>query len=167
MHHTSITVAFVCWCAFRSTHYSFSGGQRPCAYVANESTLNSFLTLRLEGIKQAKCVRELKQQRRRQQPERENAFKPYDQHLISHLLLLLISYRSSGKKLIKFQGNSFCVIMSTIHMAPLCVTNFLLLRSSMEDVKIRRQIFLLELGYSPEKISFPSIDRGPNERDRV
>ena len=87
--------------------------------------------------------------------------------LISHLLLIFISYRSSGEKLIKFQGNSFCVIMSTIHMAPLRVTNFLLLRSSMEEVKIRRRIFLWELGYSPEKMNFPSIDRGPNERDRV
>ena len=28
-------------------------------------------------------------------------------------------------------------------------------------------VFLLELGYNPEKLNSPSIDQGPNERDRV
>ena len=34
----------------------------------------------------------------------------------SHLLPLFISYRSSGEKLIKYQANSSCVIMSVILM---------------------------------------------------
>ena len=38
------------------------------------------------------------------------------QNLNSHLLPLLISYRSSGEKLIKYQANSSCVIMSVILM---------------------------------------------------
>ena len=37
----------------------------------------------------------------------------------SHLLPLFISYRSSGEKLIKYQANSSCVIMSLILMTPL------------------------------------------------
>ena len=37
----------------------------------------------------------------------------------SHLLSLFISYRSSGEKLIKYQANSSCVIMSVILMTTL------------------------------------------------
>ena len=37
----------------------------------------------------------------------------------SHLLPLFISYRSSGEKLIKYQANSSCVIMSVILMTTL------------------------------------------------
>ena len=37
----------------------------------------------------------------------------------SHLLSLFISYRSSGEKLIKYQANSSCVIMSVILMITL------------------------------------------------
>ena len=43
-------------------------------------------------------------------------FKPQDQNLNSHLLPLFISYKSSGEKLIKYQANSSCVIMSVILM---------------------------------------------------
>ena len=41
------------------------------------------------------------------------------QNLNSHLLPLFISYRSSGEKLIKYQANSSCVIMSLILMTTL------------------------------------------------
>ena len=41
-------------------------------------------------------------------------FKPKDQNLNSHLLPLFISYRSSGEKIIKYQANLSCVIMSII-----------------------------------------------------
>ena len=44
---------------------------------------------------------------------------PQDQNLNSHLLILFISYRSSGEKLIKYQANSSCVIMSVILMTTL------------------------------------------------
>ena len=37
----------------------------------------------------------------------------------SHLLLLFISYKSSGEKLIKYQADSSCVIMSVILMTTL------------------------------------------------
>ena len=37
----------------------------------------------------------------------------------SYLLPLFISYRSSGEKLIKYQANSSCVIMSVILMTTL------------------------------------------------
>ena len=37
-------------------------------------------------------------------------------NLNSHLLSIFISYRSSGEKLIKYQANSFCVIMLVILM---------------------------------------------------
>ena len=37
-------------------------------------------------------------------------------NLNSHLLPLFISYRSSGEKLIKYQANSSCVIVSVILM---------------------------------------------------
>ena len=46
-------------------------------------------------------------------------FKPLDQDLNSRLLLLFISYRSSGEKLIRYQANSSCVIMSVILMTTL------------------------------------------------
>ena len=46
-------------------------------------------------------------------------FKPQDQNLNSHLLPLFIFYRSSGEKLIKYQANSSCVIMSVILMTTL------------------------------------------------
>ena len=39
-----------------------------------------------------------------------------DQNTNSHLLPLFISYRTSGEKLIKYQANSSCVIMSVILM---------------------------------------------------
>ena len=42
-----------------------------------------------------------------------------DQNLNSHLLPLAISYRISGEKLIKYQANSSCVIMSVILMTTL------------------------------------------------
>ena len=42
-----------------------------------------------------------------------------DQNLRSHLLLVIIPCRSSGKKLIKYQANSSCVIMSVILMTTL------------------------------------------------
>ena len=41
-----------------------------------------------------------------------NPLNPQDQNLKSHLLPLFISYGSSGEKLIKYQANSSCVIMS-------------------------------------------------------
>ena len=47
------------------------------------------------------------------------SFKPEDQNLNSHLLLLFISYRSSEEKVIKYQANSSCVIMSVIVMTTL------------------------------------------------
>ena len=47
------------------------------------------------------------------------SFKPVDQNLNSHLLLLFISYRSSEEKVIKYQANSSCVIMSVIVMTTL------------------------------------------------
>ena len=37
----------------------------------------------------------------------------------SHLLPLFISYKSSGEKLIKYQADSSCVIMSVILMTTL------------------------------------------------
>ena len=40
-------------------------------------------------------------------------------NLNSHLLPLFISYRSSGEKLIKYQANSFCVIIVVILMTTL------------------------------------------------
>ena len=40
-------------------------------------------------------------------------------NLNSHSLPLFISYRSSGEKLIKYQANSSCVIMSVILMTTL------------------------------------------------
>ena len=46
-------------------------------------------------------------------------FKPEDQNLNSHLLPLFIFFRSSGEKLIKYLGNSSCVIMSIILMTTL------------------------------------------------
>ena len=46
-------------------------------------------------------------------------FKPKDQNLNSHLLPLFISYRRSGEKLIKYQANSSCVIMSLTLMTTL------------------------------------------------
>ena len=39
----------------------------------------------------------------------------------SHLLLLFISYKSSGEKLIKYQADSSCVIMSTLFYKALTV----------------------------------------------
>ena len=45
-----------------------------------------------------------------------NPLNPKIKNLNSHLLPLFISYRSSGEKLIKFQANSSCVIMSIILM---------------------------------------------------
>ena len=42
--------------------------------------------------------------------------KPQDQNLNSRLLPQFISYRSSGEKLIKYQANSSCVIISVILM---------------------------------------------------
>ena len=47
------------------------------------------------------------------------SFKPEDQNLNSHLFPLFISYRSSGERLIKYQANSSCVIMSVILMTTL------------------------------------------------
>ena len=47
------------------------------------------------------------------------SFKPEDQNLNSHLLLPFISYRSSEERLIKYQANSSCVIMSVILMTTL------------------------------------------------
>ena len=47
------------------------------------------------------------------------SFKPEDQNFNSHLLLLFISYRSSEERLIKYQANSSCVIMSVILMTTL------------------------------------------------
>ena len=46
-------------------------------------------------------------------------FRPQDQNLNSHLLPLFVSYRSNGEKLIKYQVNSSCVIMSVILMTTL------------------------------------------------
>ena len=50
-------------------------------------------------------------------------FNPLNPKIIinwnSHLLPLFISYRSSGEKLIKYQANSSCVIMSVILMTTL------------------------------------------------
>ena len=46
-------------------------------------------------------------------------FKPKDQNLNSHLSPLFISCRRSGEKLIKYQANSSCVIMSVILMTTL------------------------------------------------
>ena len=45
--------------------------------------------------------------------------KPEDRNLNSQLLPLLISYRSNREKLIKYQANSSCVIMSVILMTTL------------------------------------------------
>ena len=42
--------------------------------------------------------------------------EPYDQNFSSHLLPVFISHRSSGEKLIKYQANSSCEIMSIILM---------------------------------------------------
>ena len=47
------------------------------------------------------------------------AVNPLNPKIISHLLPLFISYRSSGEKLIKYQANSSCVIMSVILMTTL------------------------------------------------
>ena len=49
----------------------------------------------------------------------EMTFIPQDQKLNSRLLPLFISYKSRGKKLIKYQANSPCVIMSIILMTTL------------------------------------------------
>ena len=49
----------------------------------------------------------------------EMTFIPQDQKLNSHLLPLFISYKSRGKKLIKYQANSPCVIMPVILMTTL------------------------------------------------
>ena len=46
-------------------------------------------------------------------------FKPQDQNLNSHLLLLFFSHRRIGEKLIKYQANLSCVIMSVILMTTL------------------------------------------------
>ena len=54
-------------------------------------------------------------------------FKPEDQNLNSHLLPLFISYRSSGERLIKYQANSSCVIMSVILMTTLFYKALILL----------------------------------------
>ena len=48
-----------------------------------------------------------------------NPLSPKIKKLNSHFLSLFISYRSSGKKLIKYQVNSSCVIMSVILMTTL------------------------------------------------
>ena len=45
-----------------------------------------------------------------------NPLNPKIKNLNSHLLPLFISYIGSGEKLIKFQANSSCVIMSIILM---------------------------------------------------
>ena len=50
---------------------------------------------------------------------RYQPFEPYDQNLNSHLLPLFISYWTKREKLIKYQVNSSCVIMSVILMTTL------------------------------------------------
>ena len=54
-------------------------------------------------------------------------FKPEDQNFNFHLLPLFISYRSSGKRLIKYQANLSCVIMSVILMTTLFYKALILL----------------------------------------
>ena len=44
----------------------------------------------------------------------------------SHLLPQFISYRSSGEKLIKYQANASCVVMSVIRMTTMLYKTLIL-----------------------------------------
>ena len=67
------------------------------------------------------------------------SFKPEDQNLNSHFKPLFISFRSNGEKLIKYQANSSCVIMSVILMSTLFI-------KKNKDIDItRRNLMLITL----------------------
>ena len=71
-------------------------------------------------------------------------FKPYDQNLKSHMLVLFISYRCSGENLIKYQANSSCVIMSVILMTTLFYKAFIIKK---------RNLVLITLGTFTERVN--------------
>ena len=76
-------------------------------------------------------------------------FKPYDQNLNSHLLPLFISYGSSGEKLIKYQANSSCVIMSVILMTTLFYKALILQGELWRWSLFGLHTFLARLHYFP------------------
>ena len=85
----------------------------------------------------------------------------------SHLLPLFISYRSSGEKLIKYQANTSCVIMSIILMTTLFYKALILQGEiwcwSLLGLKGLKEIQPI-IAYTPEELFYCTKQASLSER---